>query len=140
MTWATKKLGDFQQHYSELQEIICESNGIEKWMLLTAIANKRSRDPKLGQRCHNCAYSDQLTKLNRKSKANKWYTTRDSQQAKQLVCNRCAQLEEEIDCNAMALKWFWRFIMPNGLCPEMDDHDHTNLLRTISLSVLHAPH
>jgi hypothetical protein len=79
---ATKKLGDLWQHYPELQEILSNSSGSEKWMRLTAIANHTSRDPGLAKRYLNLAYVNHLTKLNRKSKVNKWYTSGNFQEAK----------------------------------------------------------
>ena len=68
---ATKKLGDLWLHYPELQEILSESSGNEKWMRLTTIANQISRDPARAKRCLNPAYVNRLTRLNHKSKANK---------------------------------------------------------------------
>jgi hypothetical protein len=81
---ATKKLGELGQHYPELQEILSDSSGSEKWMRLTAIANQTSRDPVLAKRCLNLAYVNRLTMLNHKSKENKWYTSGDFQEAKKL--------------------------------------------------------
>jgi len=66
------------------------------------MANQPSRDPELAKRCLNCASVNHLTKLNQKSKANKWYTAGDFQQAKKLLDNDCPQLEEGIDYNAWA--------------------------------------
>ncbi|KAF8241182.1 hypothetical protein K440DRAFT_638091 [Wilcoxina mikolae CBS 423.85] len=74
-TRATKKLGDLWQHHLELQEILSDSIGSEKWLRLTAIASQTSRYPELAKRCLNHTYVNRLTKLNRKSKANKWYTS-----------------------------------------------------------------
>ena len=137
---ATKKLGDLWQHYPELQEILGDSNGSEKWLRLAAIANQTSRDPELAKRCLNRAYVNRLTKLNRKSKANKWYTSGDFQEAKKLLDNGCPQLEEGIDYEAMGLKWYRGLVMPLGYYPSMDDRDHANRLRTISPSVPPADH
>jgi hypothetical protein len=139
-TRATKKLGDLWQHYPELQEILSDSSGSEKWMRLTAIANQTSRDPGLAKRCLNLAYVNRLTKLNRKSKANKWYTSGDFQEAKKLLDNDCPQLEEGIDYEAMGLKWYRGLVMPLSYYPGMDDRNHANRLHTISPSVPPADH
>jgi len=139
-TRATKKLGDLWQHYPELQEILSDSSGSEKWMRLTAIANQTSRDPGLAKRCLNRAYVNRLTKLNRKSKANKWYTSGDFQEAKKLLDNGCPQLEEGINYKAMGLKWYRGLVMPLTYYPGMDDRNNANRLHTISPSVPPADH
>jgi hypothetical protein len=137
---ATKKLGDLWQHYPELQEILSDSRGSEKWMRLTAITNQTSRDPGLAKRCLNLAYVNRLTKLNPESKAIKWYTSGDFQKAKKLLDNGCPQLEEGINYEAMGLKWYRGLVMPLSYYPGMDDCNLANRLRTISASVLPADH
>jgi hypothetical protein len=109
-------------------------------MRLTAIANQTSRDPGLAKRCLNLAYVNRLTKLNRKSKANKWYTSGDFEEAKKLLDNDCPQLEEGIDYEAMGLKWYRGLVMPLSYYPGMDDRNHANRLHTISPSVPPADH
>jgi len=93
-TWTTKKLGDLWQHYLELQEILSDSSGSEKWMRQTSISNQKSRDPGIAKRCLNLAYINRLTKLIRKIKANKWYNSSDFQEANTLLANDCPPLEE----------------------------------------------
>jgi len=139
-TRATKKLGDLWQHYPELQEILSDSSASENWMRLTPIANQTSKDPGLPKRCLNRAYLNHLTKLNRKSKANKWYTSGDFQEAKKLLDNDCPQLEEGIDYEAIGLKCYQGLVMPLNYYPGMDDRNHANPLRTISPSVPPAEH
>jgi len=139
-TRATKKLGNLWQHYSELQEILSDSSGSEKWMRLTAIANQTSRDRGLANRCLNLAYVNRLTKLNRKSKANKWYTSGDFQEAKKFLDNGCPQLEEGINYEAMGLKWYRGLVMPLSYYMGMDDRNNANRLRTIPPSVPPADH
>jgi hypothetical protein len=109
-------------------------------MRLTVIANQTSRDPGLAKRCLNLAYVNSLTKLNRKLKANKWYTAGDFQEAKKLLENDCPQLEEGMDYKAMGLNWYWGLVMSLSYDPGMDDHNHANRLRTISPSVPPADH
>ena len=104
-------------------------------MRLTAIASKISRDSGLAKRCLNRAYVNRLPKLNRKLKANKWYTSGDFQEATKLLDNGCPQLEEEIDYEAMGLKWYRGLVMPLSYYPGMDDRNIANRLRTISPSV-----
>jgi len=65
-------------------------------MQLTPISNQTSRDPWLAKRCLNHGYVNRLSKLNRKSKANKWYTSGDHQNAKALLDNGYPKLEEGI--------------------------------------------
>jgi hypothetical protein len=137
---ATKKLGDLWQHYPELQEILSDSSRSEKSIRFTAIANETSRDPGLAKRCLNLAYVNRLTKLNRKSKANKWYTSGDFQEAKKLLHNGCPQLEEGINYEAMGLKWYRGLVMALRYYPGMDDCNNANWLRTISPSVPPADH
>jgi len=137
---ATKKLGNLWQHYPELQEILRDSSRSEKWMRLTVIANQTSRDPGLAKRCLNLAYVNRLTKLNHKSKANKWYTSGDFQEAKKLLDNGGPQLEEGINNEAMGLKWYRVLVMPLSYYPGMDDRNNANWLRTISPSVPPADH
>jgi hypothetical protein len=62
-TRATKKLGGLWQHYPELQEILDDFNGSEKWLRLTAIASQTSREPELAKRCLNRTYVNCLIKL-----------------------------------------------------------------------------
>jgi len=109
-------------------------------MRLTGIASQTSRDPGLAKKCLNHAYVNRLTKLNRKSKANKWYTPGDFQDAKKLLDNGCPQLEEGIDYEAMGLKWYRGLVMPLNYYPGMDDRNIANRLRTISPSVPPANH
>jgi hypothetical protein len=131
-TRATKKLGDLWQHYPELQEILSDSSCSQKWMRLTAIASQTSRDPGPAKRYLNGAYVNRLTKLNRKSKVNKWYTSGDFQEAKKLLDNGCPQLEEGIDYEAMGLKWYRGLVMPLSYYAGMDDRNIANRLSTIS--------
>jgi len=105
-TRATKKLGDLWQHYPEVQEILSNSSRTEVWMRLTVIPNQPSMDPRIAKRCLNHAYVNHLTKLHRKSKANKSYTSGDFQVAKKLLHNNCLQLEEGIDSEAKGLQWY----------------------------------
>jgi len=72
---AMKKPGDLWQHYFELQGILDKSSGSAIGMRLTAITNQISKNPMLAERHLNHAYVNCLTKLNCKSKANKWYTS-----------------------------------------------------------------
>jgi len=137
---ATKQLGDLWQHYPELQEILSDSSGSEKWMQLTAIANQTSSDRGLTKGCLNRAYVNCVTKLNRKSKANKSFTSGDFQEAKKLLDNDCPQLAEGIDYEAMGLKWDRGLVMPRRDDPGMDDRNHANRLRTISPPVPPANH
>jgi len=139
-TRATKKLGNLWQHYPEHQEILSDSSESEKWMRLTAIANQTSRDPGLAKRCLNLAYVNRLTKLNPKSKANKWYSSGVFQQAKKLLDNGCPQLEEGINYRAMGLKWYRGLVMPLSHYTGMDDGNNANWLRTISPSIPPAEH
>jgi hypothetical protein len=134
-TRATKKLGDLWQHYSELQEILSDSRGSEKWMRLTTITNQTSRDPGLAMKCLNCPYVTRLTKRNRKLKANKWYTSGDFQEAKIMLDNGCPQLEDGIAYQAMGLKSYLGLVMPLTYYPGMDDCNNAHRLLTISPSV-----
>jgi hypothetical protein len=109
-------------------------------MRLTAIINQTSRDPGLAKRSLNLAYVNSLTKLNRKSKANKWYTSGDFQEAKKLLDNGYPQLEDGINYEAMRLKWFKGLVMPLSYYSGMDDRNNANRLRTISPSVLPSDH
>jgi len=109
-------------------------------MRLTAIANQTSRDPGLEKRYLNLAYVNRLTKLNRKSKANKWYTSGDFQAAKKLLDNCYPQLEEGINHEAMGLKLYRGLVMALSYYTGMDDHNNTNRVRTISPSVPPADH
>jgi len=127
-TRSTKKLGNLWQHSPELQEILSNSSGSEKWMQLTAIANQTSRDPGLAKRCLNLTYVNRLIKLNRKSKANKLYTSGDFQEAKKLLDNGCPQLEEGINYEARGLKWYRGLVMPLSDYPGMDDRNNANRL------------
>jgi len=86
-----KELGDLWQHYPELQAILTNYSGSEKWMRLTAIANQTSRDLWFAKRYLNPAYINRLTKLNWKSKTDKSYTSGDLQEAKKLIDNGCPQ-------------------------------------------------
>jgi len=139
-TRAKKRLGNLWQHYPELQEILSDSSGSEKWMRLTAIANQTSRDRGLAKRCLNLAYVNRLTKLNCKSKANKWYTSGDFQEAKKLLDNGCPQLEEGINYEAVGQKWYRGLVMPLSYYMGMDDRNNANRLRTIPPSVPPADH
>jgi hypothetical protein len=103
---ATKTLGNLWPHYPELQEMLSDSTGSQKWMRLTAIANETSSDPGLGKRCLNLTYANRPTTQHCKSKANKWYTSGDFQEAKKLLDNGCPQVEEGINYVAMGLKWY----------------------------------
>jgi len=80
-TLAPKTLGDLWKQSPKLQEILSDSSESERRMRLTAIANNTSRDSGLANRRLNRAYINCHTKLNRKSKENKWYTSGDFQQA-----------------------------------------------------------
>ena len=137
---ATKKLGDLWQLYPELQEILSDSCGCVKWKRSTAIANWTSRDPGLTKRCPNHAYVNCLTKLNRKSKVNKSYSSGVFQEAKMLLDNGCPLLEEGIDYEAMGLKSYQGLVMPFNYYPGMDDSISANRLHSISLSVPPANH
>jgi len=139
-TRAMTMLGDLWQHYPELQEILSDSSRSEKWMRLAAIANQTSRDPGLTKRCHNLAHVNCLTKLYRKLKANKWYTSGHFQEAKKLLVNNCPQLQDGIDYEAMGLKWYRGLVMPLSYYPAMDDRNHANRRSTISPSVPPADH
>jgi hypothetical protein len=125
-TKATKKLGNLRQHYPKLQAILSDSTGSEKWMRITAIPNQTSRDPGLAKRCLNLAYVNRLTKLNRKSKVNMWYTSRDFQEAKTLFDKGCPQLEEGINYEAMGLKLYRGLVMPLSYYLGMDDCNNAN--------------
>ena len=125
-TRAMKMLGNLCQYYPDIQEILSGSSGSEKWMRLTTIANQTSRDPGLAKRCLNLVYVICVTKLNWKSKANKWCTSGDFQEAKQLLDNDCPQLEEGIDYEVMGRKWYQGLVMPLGYYPGMDDRNHPN--------------
>jgi len=139
-TRATKKLGNLCQQNPELQEILSDSSGSEKWMRLTAIANQTSRDPGLVKRCLNLAYVNRLPKLNCKSNANKWYTSGDFQEAEKLLDNGCPQLGGGINYEAMGLKWYRVLVMPLSYYTGMDDCNNAIRLRTISPSVPPAEH
>jgi hypothetical protein len=139
-TEATKKLGNLWQHYPELQEILSDCSGSEKWMRLTVITNETSRDLGLAKRCINLPYVNRLTKLNHKSKANKSYTSDNFQKAKKLLDNGCPQLEEGIKYEAVGLKWYPGLVMPLSYYPGMDDRNNANRLCTISPSVPPADH
>jgi len=62
-TWATMKLEDLWQHNPELQGMLSNSGGSEKWMELTAIAKQTSRDAGLAKPCLNCPYVNRHAKL-----------------------------------------------------------------------------
>jgi len=109
-------------------------------MRLTSMANQTSRDSGLARKCLNLAYVNCRTKLNRMSRANKWYTSGDLQEAKKLLDNACPQLEEGINYEAGRLKWYQGLAMPLSYYPAMDDGNNANQLRTISPSVPPANH
>jgi len=85
----TKKLRDLWQHDPELEEILIDTCGSEKWLQLMLISGYLSSDPKLAKTCLNCAYVNHLTKFNRKSKAIKRYTAGDIHDADKLRDNGC---------------------------------------------------
>jgi hypothetical protein len=109
-------------------------------MQFTTISIQISRDPKLVKRCLNRAYINNVTKLNPKSKANKWYTSGDFQEAKMLIENSCPLLNEVINYEAIRLKWYRGSVMPLGCSPGRHYRDQANRLRTISPSVPPADH
>jgi len=132
--------GDLWQHYRELQEIVGDSNSSKKWLRLTVIAHQISRDSKVAKRCLSQVYFNRLTNLKRKLNANKWYTSGDFKEAKNLLDHGCPQLEEGIDYEALGLNWYRAFAMRLSYFPGMDDCNHTNQLRTISSRVPPADH
>jgi len=93
-TRVTKKLGDLGQQYPEFQEILTNPNGTEKWIPLPAIVNQTSRDPMFAKRCLNCTYVNHPSRLNRKSKLNKWYTSGHILEGIKRFDNGCSQLDE----------------------------------------------
>jgi len=109
-------------------------------MRLTAITNQTSRHPGLVKRCLNRSYLNRLTKLNRKLKVNKWYTSGDIQEGEKLLDNDFPQLEEAIDYEDMGQTSYQGLVMPLSYCPSMDDRNHANRLHTNSPSVLPADH
>jgi len=127
-----KKLGDLWPHYPGLQKILRDSSASEKRMQLTTIANQTSRDPGLVKKCLNHAYINRLTYLHCKSKAKKWLTSWDFQEAKKLLHYGCPQLDEGISYEAMGLKWYCGLLMSHTHYPGIDDCNNANRLRTIS--------
>jgi hypothetical protein len=109
-------------------------------MRLTVISNQTSRDPGFAKKCFNRAYIIRLAKLNRKSKAVKWYTSSNFQKAKKLLDNRCPQLEYGIDYEAMGVEYYRGLLRPRNYCPSRDDHNNANQIRHISRSVPPANH
>jgi len=97
-------LGDCWRHYPKLQEILSQSSGSVKWLQLAMITKKTSRDHKLVMSRHNGAYVHHLTKLNQKLKTNKWYSSGDIDEAKQLIDNIYPQLEVVIDYKCVGQK------------------------------------
>jgi hypothetical protein len=125
-TQATKKLRDLWQHSPEVQEILSVASGSEKWMRSSEIAIERCTDPGLVKRFLLRALVKRLTMQNRKTKANKWYTSRDIQEAKKFLDNDYLLLEEGIDYDAISLKSYWGLVMPVSYYPGMDNRNHTN--------------
>ena len=74
-TRAMKKLVDLEQRYPELQGILSDSSGSEKWMRSTAIDHQPSRDLGITKWCLNCAYVNRLITLKQKSKVIKRYAS-----------------------------------------------------------------
>jgi len=69
-----------------------------------------------------------------------WYTSSDFQEANKLLGNRCPQLEEGINSEAMGLKWYQGLLLPHTCYPGMGDHSNANPLRTVSPSIVPANH
>ena len=99
-------------------------------------ASKTSSDSELGQRSHNHAYINSVSKVNEKAKANKCNTSGDNQTLKMLLDTYCSWLVEGIDYEAMGLKWRQGILIPLSYVPGLDNHNHANQLRTISPCVL----
>ncbi|KAF8542943.1 hypothetical protein BDD12DRAFT_875462 [Trichophaea hybrida] len=102
-----------------------------KWLRLTTIANRTTKNPELAKKCLNYAYVSRIVKLGRKSIV-KWYTSAGFKEAKKLVEKGCPSLDEGINLGEMALKQYRGLIMPVGLYPFKEDHAR---IRTLSPSV-----
>jgi hypothetical protein len=56
-------LGDYWQQSPELLEVLNEGNGSEKWLRLTALATRTTKDQELAKQRLNYAYVFRIIKL-----------------------------------------------------------------------------
>ena len=78
--------------------------------------------------------------IRQKSVTNKWQTAANFQIAKMMLDDGCSLLEDETDCKAMGMKWYWGVVMPLSYHPSMDNCNYADQHCTIPPSEAPVDH